>query len=44
MTESEFTRLADAIFTRIENALDGSELFRKPSKLVPLATRRSTLI
>lgn len=24
MTESEFTRLADAIFTRIENALDSN--------------------
>ncbi len=25
MTESEFTRLADAVFTRIENTLDASE-------------------
>jgi CyaY protein len=26
MTESEFTRLADAIFARIENALDNSDI------------------
>ncbi len=26
MTESEFTRLADAIFARIENALDNTEI------------------
>ena len=26
MTESEFTRLADAIFTRIENALDSTDI------------------
>lgn len=26
MTESEFTRIADAVFTRIENALDRSDI------------------